>query len=49
MVLMYHQTLKNPAQGKLPEKTEADLATEKIEQGKGLYLLERTGFDQGAP
>lgn len=37
----------NPAQGKLPEKTEADLATEKIEQGKGLYLLERTGFDQG--
>ena len=36
-----------PVQGKLSEKTEINLATEEIEQGKGLYLLERTGFDQG--
>ena len=36
-----------PIEGRLPEKTETNLATEEIEQGKGLYLLERTGFDQG--
>ena len=36
-----------PVQGELPEKTETNLATEEIEQGKGLYLLERTGFDRG--
>ena len=36
-----------PVQGKLSQKTEINLATEEIEQGKGLYLLERTGFDQG--
>ena len=36
-----------PIQDKLPEKTETNLATEEIEQGKGLYLLECTGFDQG--
>ena len=36
-----------PIQDKLPEKTEPNLAVEEIEQGKGLYLLERTGFDQG--
>lgn len=36
-----------PIQGELPEKTETNLATKEIEQGKGLYLLERTGFDQG--
>jgi flagellar biosynthesis protein FlhF len=36
-----------PVQGKLSDKTETNLATEEIEQGKGLYLLERTGFDQG--
>ena len=36
-----------PVQDELPEKTETNLATEEIEQGKGLYLLERTGFDQG--
>lgn len=34
-------------QDKLPEKTETNLVTEDIEEGKGLYLLERTGFDQG--
>ena len=36
-----------PVQGKLSDKTETNLATEEIEQGRGLYLLERTGFDQG--
>ena len=36
-----------PVQGELPEKTETNLVTEEIEQGKGLYLLERTGLDQG--
>lgn len=36
-----------PTQDKLPEKTETNLVTEDIEEGKGLYLLERTGFDQG--
>jgi len=36
-----------PTQDKLPEKTETNFVTEDIEEGKGLYLLERTGFDQG--
>jgi flagellar biosynthesis protein FlhF len=36
-----------PIQGKLPVKNETNIAAEEIEQGKGLYLLERTGFDPG--